>query len=139
MAQVDILRFVSKIQELFAPHILEGQVFVAYIGEDNSFTIQAENIIKASSDGLNTAQIDDIAQRISAIKVQANELEELCSNIPVISATLTTLADSNGDINTALFGEYAYSDIYNYVHNTYQMLTNRMNTLEAQVAEFSVS
>lgn len=135
MAQVDVLRFVGKIQELFAPSIIDGQVFVAYIDEDNSLTIQTENIIKASSDGLNTAQLDDIAQRITAIKTQADELEELCSHIPVISAAVTTLADSSGNIDTVLFSEYAFSELYGDFH----LLNSRVNTIEAQVAEITVS
>ena len=48
MAQVDALRFLAHVAKLFAPNIQDGQVFISYIGEDNSYTIQADNIIRDS-------------------------------------------------------------------------------------------
>ena len=49
MAQVDAIRFLAKLSDLFAPNIQDNQEFIAYIdGDSNSLVIQADNIIHAS-------------------------------------------------------------------------------------------
>ena len=77
MAQIDAFRFLRNVAMLLAPNIKDGQEFIAYIDEDNEFTILADNIIKASGGGgesIDTAQVQEIAGRISALKSQAYEI-----------------------------------------------------------------
>ena len=75
MAQVDAPRFLSHVANLFAPNILDGQVFTAYIGQDNSFTILADNIIR-DSDSANftpTEVVDNLTSSSTTSALSANQ------------------------------------------------------------------
>ena len=109
MAQVDALRFLAHLSQLFAPEIQEGQVFIAYINEDNSFTVQADNVIThLNASSLNSEQFEDIQNRILALVKQADALETFCNNIPALQAQIQSLTGST-DQEGAIEFDYAFT------------------------------
>lgn len=110
MAQIDAFRFLRNVAMLLAPNIKDGQEFIAYVDEDNEFTVLADNIIKASGGGgesIDTAQVQEIAGRISALKSQADEIEAMCSNVPALLTQIETLSGSTEAEGTIDF-EWAF-------------------------------
>lgn len=130
MAQVDALRFLSRISLLFAPDIQDGQQFVAYIDEDNSFTVQADNVIRTSGGGaaLLPEQVEEIEQRLTSLQTQADSLESFCLNIPGLQAQIQTLSGSNDDPV-----DFAYA----YLVSEIREIKSEMSILSAQVAELN--
>ncbi|MBQ3347448.1 MAG: hypothetical protein IJG39_10210 [Synergistaceae bacterium] len=125
MAQVDALRFLAHVAQLFAPDILDGQTFIAYIGKDNSFTVQADNIIKAQG-GTNTGdeKIEELYGRISDIKSQADSLEAFCKNIPALQSQIQSLSGSN---------EAAAEFYYSYLYNELSKLSAEISGLDSRM------
>ena len=112
MAQVDAFRFLANVALLFAPHIHDGQVFNAYIGEDNSFTVQVDNIINSSGGNnsgstLDIQQLDEFEQRLSSLQSQADDFEAFCLNIPDLQSQILSLSGSI-DSEASIDFNYAY-------------------------------
>ena len=108
MAQVDAFRFLHNIAKLFAPHIQDGQVFTAYIGENNSYTVLADNILMASTgNSLNSDDIDELEQRFLALDSHAREFEAFCSNISSLQTQIQSLSGST-DSEGAVEFDFAY-------------------------------
>ena len=124
MAQVDALRFVANIAQLFAPNIHDGQVFVAYLNEDNSFTIQVDNVTKPSGgSALISDATDEVAQRLVTLQAQISEFESFCRNIPSLQTQIQTLSGSTENEGTVDF-DYAY-------------VVNEINGLKADIITLS--
>lgn len=116
MSQVDILRFVANVQQLFAPSIHEGQTFIAYLDEeDNSYLIQGDNLSFEGSGTLG-GSIDKLQQNLDALQATINELSENSSSsaITIVDDIVYAYDDSslNPPILTALKGRpvLAYRD-----------------------------
>lgn len=91
--KVDIRRLADYIPELFAPQIIDGQEFFAYIdGNSNSFTIQAENILHASVSNLDSNDVENLAAKLALLQAQADSLETLANSIPAVSTQIQTLS-----------------------------------------------
>ena len=76
MAQVDISRFGSNIQKLFAPSIQEGQVFIAYLdAESNSYTVKGDNISSGGSSASNDS-VERLEQNLTALQTTVGALQE---------------------------------------------------------------
>ena len=102
MAQVDALRFLANLQKLFAPAILDGQEFTAYIdGDSNSLVIKTDNIVQASSgSNIDMAAVASVESQLVSLKAQADSLENFCGSIPALQAQLTTLSGStDGEVD----------------------------------------
>lgn len=131
MAQVDASRFIAHFQKIFAPHIHNGQVFIAYIGEDNSLNIQADNVIHASSaNSLTSEQIDDISSRISSIQSQADNLDDFCLTIPGLQTQISTLSGSPEGLT-----DFAWASMRHDILS----LQNKLSTLNSKVAELDAT
>ena len=108
MAQVDAMRFLSNVAQLFAPNIHDGQVFVAYLNEDNSFTIQVDNVLKPSGGSVLTSDAtDEVAQRLITLQTQVSEFESYCRNIPALQTQIQALSGSTENEGTIDF-DFAY-------------------------------
>lgn len=95
MAQVDAFRFLARVANLFTPEIQDGQVFIAYIGEDNSYTIQADNIIRASGGAnFDSEEIIELEQRFLALESQARSFETFCNSVSALQTQIQTLSGS---------------------------------------------
>ena len=131
MAQVDAYRFIAHLQKLFSPHILDGQVFLAYIGEDNSLNIQADNVINASSNNsLTSEQIDDISSRISSIQSQADSLEDFCLTIPGLQTQIATLSGTPDGLTDFAWASMRHDILF---------LQNKLSVLDSKVAELKAT
>ncbi len=129
MAQVDAFRFLARLSDLFAPNIQDNQEFIAYIdGDSNSLVIQADNIIHASGgSSLDTSQINEISNTLSALKDQADTLESTCRDIPALATQIQTLSgDSSAGTN-----DFAWADIKSEL----LLLKGELLDFKAQVAE----
>lgn len=81
MSQVDILRFVANVQQLFAPSIHEGQTFIAYLDEeDNSYTVQGDNLSFEGSGSLG-GTIDKLQQNLDALQSVVNALQPVVDGL----------------------------------------------------------
>ena len=87
MAQVDILRFVKHIPELFALKIQEGQEFTFYIDEDNAFPIQGDNInVIESFLNFEWASLsEDITKIKSTLSSLSNKVDELKDTVDALA------------------------------------------------------
>ena len=139
MAQVDALRFLARVPTLFTPNIQDGQVFIAYIGEDNSYTIQADNIIRASSSAnFNSEEIEELEQRFIALESQAREFQTFCNNVSVLQTQIQTLSGStenegNIDFDCA-FLKSEIEDIRTDIADLYtqiELLNNQVDNLSS--------
>lgn len=96
MAQVDAFRFLANLQQLFAPSISDNQEFVAYIdGSSNSFVIQGDNLIHASTGentNLNPEEISALSRQITSLQSQTDSVENFCRNISAFQTQITTLS-----------------------------------------------
>ena len=81
MSQVDILRFVANVQQLFAPSIHEGQTFIAYLDEeDNSYLVQGDNLSFEGSGTLG-GSIDKLQQNLDALQSVVNALQPVVDGL----------------------------------------------------------
>ena len=134
MAQVDAFRFLAHLQELFAPKITEGQVFFAYIDEDNSFNVLADNVIQTSSNQT-SSDLTDVTVKIASLQSQADNLEEFCKSIPGLQTQLETISGSSEGII-----DFAWASITNDIivmGSLILNLENRIAELEATVRQLT--
>ena len=88
MSKVDILRFVDNLHELFAPAILDGQTFFAYLDEqDNFFSIQCDNLFS----GDHQEDIERISASVTRLATQLDDVQDDCSDIPSIKSQIQSL------------------------------------------------
>ena len=109
MSKIDASRFLAHLQKVFAPKIIDGQEFIAYIdGDSNSFIIQAENVINASTSNssFDSEAVENLAIQLSALQSQADSLENFCRSIPALQTQISTLS---GDTEEGLLDfEWAF-------------------------------
>ena len=131
MAQVDAFRFLHNFSKLFAPNILDGQVFTAYIGENNSYNVQADNILMASTgNSLNSDDIDELEQRFLALDSHAREFEAFCSNISSLQTQIQSLSGSTD-------GQSSIEFDFTYLHETISEIRSDIATLNARIDQLS--
>ena len=132
MSKVDAVRFLANLQRLFAPKIVDGQVFTAYIDRNsNEFTIQADNVIYSSPRGItsdSTSQlIDEVnsaSRQISTLQNQADTLGNQLRNIAGIQTQISTLS---GEIDDSLV-DFAWASVQEDIST----LRGYIGTLEEQ-------
>ena len=108
MSKIDASRFLAHLQKVFAPKIIDGQEFIAYIdGDSNSLIIQAENVINASTSNssFDSEAVENLALQLSALQSKANSLEITCRNIPALQTQIQTLS---GESEGLIDFEYAF-------------------------------
>ena len=109
MSKIDASRFLAHLQKVFAPKIIDGQEFIAYIdGDSNSLIIQAENVINASTSNssFDSEAVENLAIQLSALQSQADSLENFCRSIPALQTQISTLS---GDTEEGLLDfEWAF-------------------------------
>ena len=139
MSQVDAFRFLSRVSLLFAPDIQEGQQFVAYIDEDNSFTVQADNVLRApgSGDNLTSAQVAEIQQRFTDLQNQADAFKSFCKNIQGLQTQIQTLSGS-ADESTDFDYSFIIGEILD-IRSELSSLSHTVETLENEVYSQLVS
>ena len=57
MSTVDVSRFAHGLHAVFAPAVLDGQVFYAFLNKQNSITVQADNILKQSAENVDLSTV----------------------------------------------------------------------------------
>ena len=131
MAQVDAFRFLHNVAKLFAPHIQESQVFTAYIGENNSYTVLADNILRASGgNSLNSDDIDDLEQRFIALEAQASEFETFCNDVSSLQTQIQSLSGSYDSEGTVDFD-------FAYLHGAISDIRSDIATLYSKIDQLS--
>ena len=108
MAQVDISRFGSNIQKLFAPAIQEGQVFIAYLdAESNSYIVKGDNISSGGSSASNDS-VERLEQNFSSLQTNVSSLQTsvngLQSAITEIQSTPSSESNSVIVVNDIIYG-----------------------------------
>ena len=125
MSKIDASRFLAHLQKVFAPKIIDGQEFIAYIdGDSNSFIIQAENVINASTSNssFDSEAVENLAIQLSALQSQADSLENFCRSIPALQTQISTLS---GDTEEGLLDfEWAF-------------IQEAISDMKANISEFS--
>lgn len=136
MARVDASRFLSQVATLFAPNIQDGQVFLAFIDEDNSFTVQTDNIIRSSGSSVN---IDVDQDELAELKAQANRLERFCNDITALQTQIQTLSGSTDGEGSVDFN-YAYCiDLILEMRSEVDKLSAQVEALKLQLNSIIVS
>jgi len=125
MSKIDASRFLAHLQKVFAPKIIDGQEFIAYIdGDSNSLIIQAENVINASTSNssFDSEAVENLAIQLSALQSQADSLENFCRSIPALQTQISTLS---GDTEEGLLDfEWAF-------------IQEAISDMKANISEFS--
>lgn len=125
MSKIDASRFLAHLQKVFAPKIIDGQEFIAYIdGDSNSLIIQAENVINASTSNssFDSEAVENLAIQLTALQSQADSLENLCRSIPTLQTQISTLS---GDTEEGLLDfEWAF-------------IQEAISDMKANISEFS--
>lgn len=125
MSKIDASRFLAHLQKVFAPKIIDGQEFIAYIdGDSNSLIIQAENVINASTgnSSFDSEAVENLAIQLSALQSQADSLENFCRSIPALQTQISTLS---GDTEEGLLDfEWAF-------------IQEAISDMKANISEFS--
>lgn len=125
MSKIDASRFLAHLQKVFAPKIIDGQEFIAYIdGDSNSLIIQAENVINASTSNssFDSEAVENLAIQLTALQSQADSLENLCRSIPALQTQISTLS---GDTEEGLLDfEWAF-------------IQEAISDMKANISEFS--
>ena len=139
MAQVDALRFLVNLQKLFAPAILDGQEFTAYIdGDSNSLVIKTDNIIQAfSGSNIDTLAIARVESQLDSLKAQADSLESIFRFIPAIQNQIITLSgstDGEVDFEWALLSQEIAE-----LKGDIQECNDRIDNIETELKEKSDS
>lgn len=81
MSQVDILRFVANVQQLFAPSIHEGQTFIAYLDdENNSYLVKGDNLSFEGS-GTLSGSVEKLQQNLDALQAVVNALQPVVDGL----------------------------------------------------------
>ncbi len=137
MATIDISRFSHGLQAMLAPTISDGQTFVAYLEENNSFTIQADNILALSGgnsggNNLDEKKVQAIAQTVASLETQTNELLALCRDIPALQVLISNL-DSEEQATPASISEFNYSSLSEQVNSLYTDVSD-LKTLSSQLS-----
>ena len=134
MATTDI-RFINDFEEavakLFAPYILEGQEFTAYIEENNEFVIKVANIIHSSTSETSSestfqllSSVNTASKQITSLQKQTDTLENQLRNIAGIQTQISTL---NGEIDESLV-DFAWASVQEDIST----LRGYIGTLEEQ-------
>lgn len=125
MSKIDASRFLAHLQKVFAPKIIDGQEFIAYIdGDSNSLIIQAENVINASTSNssFDSEAVENLAIQLTALQSQADSLENFCRSIPALQTQISTLS---GDTEEGLLDfEWAF-------------IQEAISDMKANISEFS--
>ena len=88
MSQVDIRRFVGNISELFAPTIDDGQVFFAFIDEEENFySVLGNNLLSGNVQ----KDIEKISAKVSILDTQVDNIQDGCSDLPTIRNQIQSL------------------------------------------------
>lgn len=99
MAKVDVSRFGDKLLKVFAPSILHGQVFIAFVDEDsNSFTIEGDNLSSSSSEPLADSLYElklSLQQEVSKLQTSITTLQQQPQGVD--SQTMNTALDALED------------------------------------------
>lgn len=139
MAQIDAFRFLYNVARLFAPAIKQGQQFTAYIGEDNSFTVLADNVLQISATeggSFDTDLLQECSSRLAEIKSKTDELEQICSDIPAIISNLQNITyDYDYDETEAGSSELDFNMLYCRLNRTYLDWLSQFSSLRAEVLE----
>lgn len=108
MAQVDISRFGSNIQKLFAPAIQEGQVFIAYLDvESNSYTVKGDNISSGGSSASNDS-VERLEQNFSSLQTNVSSLQTSVNGLQSAIAEIQNTSSSEDNsvivVNDIIYG-----------------------------------
>lgn len=143
--KVDITRFIDKIPELFAPSIHDGQVFIAYLDEDtNTFTIQADNIIKASAmEGVEDSLLDrinaleTIFNSVLDLKVQSQTLDGAIESEDVIDFDFASIHEDILNMKSEIAGLSAKVQGFSEIKEDFETLRMNFNTLQSSVQKIA--
>ena len=139
MAQIDASRFLANFASLFAPDIQDGQIFIAYIDEDNSFTVQADNVLHVSSSSSPSLDVDALSMRISALQSQADSIELICRDVPTLLTQIQTLSGSTDGLANPDF-DYAFClELIQEVRQDLETLKDTVEALQSEVRSTVVS
>ena len=131
MAQIDAPRFIRNFHTLFAPNILDGQEFIAYIEADNYLQVQADNVIQSTrNSNSDAAALDELSSRISSLKSQTDNLEDFCLTIPGLQTQINTLSGSPEGLT-----DFAWASMRHDILS----LQNKLSALDSKVAELKAT
>ena len=94
MSTVDISRFAHGLPKMLAPAVQGGQTFYAFLEKENSFTVQADNILKQA------AETPDLTDALASIQAQISSSTQKKVHFYIHFDCGT---DEDGDIYSLIF------------------------------------
>ena len=142
--KIDISRFASGLNELFAPAIQDNQSFTVFLDEPISLQVLTDNVLANIKNG-NFELLDetfnkiaDIVATVSALQKKIRDFSSFCAAIPVLQAQISDLYTDEAT-SQPYVNEFNYSYLYEELHTITDELLRRIEDLESNVSTLSAT